>query len=228
MEKLFLGNRSVSCHLRTMSEDDVTQVTDIDQEVFPTMRPSINYHNELQNRLAHYVVACSEERVVDEAEIRSVKGGSGAGVWSQIGRWLGYNSSPGKKAPTLKHYIFGFAGLWMMADEAHIINIAVRENYRRQGLGELLLISMIDLSLEMKARYILLEVRVSNIVAQGLYAKYGFKGIGWRKGYYTDNKEDAMVMSAGDITIDSFRDNLERLRQIHSRKWGIDYNQISR
>jgi ribosomal-protein-alanine N-acetyltransferase len=110
----------------------------------------------------------------------------------------------------------------MMADEAHIINIAVREQHRRQGVGELLFIAMIDLAIELKARYIVLKIRATNIIAQGLYAKYGFKAVGVRRAYYTDNKEDGIMMSTGDITEESFLANLECLKEIHSQEWGVE------
>ena len=229
MVKLALKNQDLSCYIRLMRKEDVAQVTEIDREAFPTLRPPINYHNELQNRLAHYVVACSREASVDEA-VPSESGRSGfTEMMSRIGRLLGYNRHTDKEAePLLRQYIFGFAGLWMMADEAHIMNIAVREEYRGGGIGELLLISLIDLALELKAQRILLEVRVSNTAAQKLYAKYGFETVGLRHAYYTDNKEDAVVMSTGDITTALFRTKVSELRQAHSRKWGIDCYEIAR
>ena len=117
---------------------------------------------------------------------------------------------------------------WVMADEAHITSIAVREAYRRQGLGELLVIPVIDLARELKARIVTLEVRASNTGAQNLYAKYGFTQVGVRRGYYIDDREDALVMSTQDITLATFQAHLEQLKQAYSRKWGIALNQIAR
>jgi len=114
--------------------------------------------------------------------------------------------------------IIGFAGLWMLVDEAHITNIAVREKYRRQGIGETLLITIIDLAIELEAHLITLEVRASNTDAQKLYAKYGFVRVGVRRGYYTDNREDAVLMSLEDINSAQVRENLERLRRAHSEE----------
>ena len=113
-----------------------------------------------------------------------------------------------------------------MADEAHIINIAVREDHRRQGVGELLLISIIDLATELNASIVTLEVRTSNTAAQSLYRKYGFSQVGIRKGYYTDNREDAILMSTEKIASTPFQAQLNRLKQAHSKRWGIPLYQI--
>jgi len=129
--------------------------------------------------------------------------------------------SDNKLSPSERQYILGFAGFWIMADEAHIISIAVRESYRRQGLGELLLISTIDLARELKARIITLEVRTSNTAAQALYCKYNFLQAGLRHDYYRDAKEDALLMSTEDINSASFQSHFQQLKQAHSRKLGL-------
>jgi [ribosomal protein S18]-alanine N-acetyltransferase len=90
--------------------------------------------------------------------------------------------------------IIGYCGVWIVVDEAHITNIAVLPEYRGRKLGESLLAKVIEMAKEMGAKSMTLEVRVSNIVAQNLYRKFGFENGGIRKGYYTDNQEDALVM----------------------------------
>ena len=115
-----------------------------------------------------------------------------------------------------------------MAGEAHIINLAVREIYRRQGIGELLLISIVDLAAELHAQIITLEVRVSNVAAQRLYSKDGFTQVGLRRGYYSDNREDGVVMSTENITLDSFQTRFQQLKQAHSRKWGLALSRVAR
>ena len=107
-----------------------------------------------------------------------------------------------------------------MVDEAHVINIAVRESYRGKGVGELLLISSIDMATKLKASVVTLEVRASNNVAQKLYSKYGFAKAGIRKGYYTDNKEDAFIMTTDIITSDTFKKQFQKLRAAHFQKMG--------
>ena len=120
-----------------------------------------------------------------------------------------------------EQYIVGFAGLWMMADEAHITNIAVRQGYQQQGIGEHLLIAMISLAMAQNARTLTLEVRASNTAAQKLYHKYGFTQVNIRRSYYTDNREDALVMAVEDITGAVFQKRLRQLEKAHSRKWGV-------
>lgn len=88
----------------------------------------------------------------------------------------------------------GYAGMWTVLDEAHVTNIAIRTAYRGQHLGELLLRRMMAYAWELGMIRMTLEVRVSNNVAQSLYEKLGFRGIGLRKGYYSDNGEDALIM----------------------------------
>jgi [ribosomal protein S18]-alanine N-acetyltransferase len=90
--------------------------------------------------------------------------------------------------------IIGYCGMWLIVDEAHITNIAVLPEYRGRKLGDALLAKVIETARDMGAKSMTLEVRVSNHVAQNLYRKYGFKNGGIRKGYYTDNHEDAIVM----------------------------------
>jgi len=88
----------------------------------------------------------------------------------------------------------GYGGVWIVIDEAHITNIAVLTEYRGQKIGETLLTQLQNLARQQGAKTMTLEVRVSNIVAQNLYRKLGFQNGGIRKGYYTDNNEDALVM----------------------------------
>ncbi|MFC1993042.1 ribosomal protein S18-alanine N-acetyltransferase [Chloroflexota bacterium] len=207
--------------VRMMCMADVAQVTDIDRESFPSMWPPANYNHELQNRLARYIVACDEDKRIEESE--AFPEGGFSGLVPRIKRWFGLGRSSGEEAPPSdRRYVVGFAGLWILADEAHIISIAVRNPYLRRGVGELLLISTIDLAKELKAHIITLEVRVSNTAAQNLYSKYGFIQVGHRPGYYTDNKEDAVLMSTENISSASFQEHLQELKQDHSRRWGMN------
>ena len=99
-----------------------------------------------------------------------------------------------------------------MIDEAHISTLAVEPRCRRRGIGELLLVGLIDWACEVGAAFMTLEVRPSNPAAQSLYRKYGFQVVGLRKGYYSDNGEDALIMTTGSVTSQSFRSNLARLK----------------
>lgn len=90
----------------------------------------------------------------------------------------------------------GYAGMWTIVDEAHITNIALLGAYRGRKWGERLLSELMKTASFMGMERITLEVRVSNEVAKRLYAKKGFKPAGIRKGYYSDNGEDALIMWA--------------------------------
>jgi len=90
--------------------------------------------------------------------------------------------------------VVGYGGIWFIIDEGHVTNIAVDENYRGMGIGSKILEGLIQLCIDRNITAMTLEVRKSNIVAQSLYKKYGFKECGIRKGYYHDNNEDAIIM----------------------------------
>jgi ribosomal-protein-alanine N-acetyltransferase len=96
--------------------------------------------------------------------------------------------------PTKRPVIAGYIFFWSVADEIHIINIAVHPRFRKMGIGRRLLQVALDYGRKTGARHAFLEVRVSNLNAQHLYTKMGFKVTGMRRGYYTDNREDALVM----------------------------------
>lgn len=111
--------------------------------------------------------------------------------------------------------IVGFAGIWLMVDEAHITTFSVHPEWRRQGIGRQLLLNLAELSIAIGARCMTLEVRESNSVAQDLYRAFGFEMAGRRPGYYTDDGEDALVMTTSDLTGPAMRrviaDERERL-----------------
>jgi len=90
--------------------------------------------------------------------------------------------------------VVGYGGLWLIIDEGHVTNIAVDEEYRGKGIGSKILEGLIQLCRDRNMTAMTLEVRKSNVVAQSLYKKYGFKEYGIRKGYYQDNNEDAIIM----------------------------------
>ncbi|MBD7915617.1 ribosomal protein S18-alanine N-acetyltransferase [Clostridium sp. Sa3CUN1] len=91
--------------------------------------------------------------------------------------------------------VVGFIGAWIVVGEASITNIAVDKNYRKIGIGNKLLESLINLCSDLNCTLINLEVRESNLTAQNLYKKHGFIIDGVRKGYYEDNKENAILMT---------------------------------
>ncbi|MBC7765532.1 MAG: ribosomal protein S18-alanine N-acetyltransferase [Hyphomonadaceae bacterium] len=88
----------------------------------------------------------------------------------------------------------GYIGLWKVVDEGHITNVAVHPDFRRNHIGCALLDTLLAYANEQQLVTLFLEVRESNVEAQALYAQYGFEFIGRRRGYYTDNGEDALLM----------------------------------
>jgi ribosomal-protein-alanine N-acetyltransferase len=90
--------------------------------------------------------------------------------------------------------VVGYAGMWLIVGEAHVTNVAVHPGFRKKGIGELLMRSLMTIARESGAKMMTLEVRKSNYIAQNLYTKLGFEPIGIRRGYYTDNNEDAVIM----------------------------------
>lgn len=90
--------------------------------------------------------------------------------------------------------VIGHCGMWVVLDECHITNVAVRKFMRGHGIGEALMRKAIELCKANDVRLMTLEVRVTNYTAQNLYRKLGFQDGGIRKNYYTDDHEDALVM----------------------------------
>ena len=84
--------------------------------------------------------------------------------------------------------------MWHVVNEGHITNVAVLEQYRREGIGDMLMEALEKKALELEMIGITLEVRISNYGAQKLYTKHGYKPEGFRKKYYTDTNEDAVIM----------------------------------
>jgi ribosomal-protein-alanine N-acetyltransferase len=120
----------------------------------------------------------------------------------------------------LAHYFVGryedrvvaYGGIWVIVEDSHITTLAVDPAYRRRGFGEVLLLRMIDEAIERGAAWMTLEVRESNSSAQLLYRKYGFTTVTMRAGYYTDDNESALIMWAGSLKSELYRNRLRALR----------------
>jgi [ribosomal protein S18]-alanine N-acetyltransferase len=210
--------------IRKMKDDDIQQVLDIDLDAFPTQWPhptTSSYQHEMRNRLAHYLVIAEKGKTnIPAAEPKPT--GIKALISSIRGLFSG-NHLKGGLSFRYHDYLDGMAGIWMMVEEAHIVTIALRKSHTKLGLGELLLISIIEMASQLNAKIITLEVRVSNTVAQGLYTKYGFVPVGTRRRYYSDNGEDALIMSTDDISSEAFQYKLGRLKSEHHERWNNYY-----
>jgi ribosomal-protein-alanine N-acetyltransferase len=198
-----------------MGREDVDRVVHIDREAFPTEWPPTNFSRELENRLAYYIVASEGPAVSKPGKPTAEKQPSG--LRERLLRLLKHRKL---ELSDNEESILGYAGMWILADEAHIMSIASRQEHRRKGIGEVLLIAVIELAQRHKARIVTLEVRVSNITAQNLYLKYGFLKTGLRKAYYLDNREDAIIMSTDYIGSPAFKESLQHLKEKHAQRWG--------
>lgn len=120
----------------------------------------------------------------------------------------------------LAHYFVGrvdgkivaYGGIWVILEDSHVTTLAVDPDHRGRGFGERVLLRLIDEALERGAAWMTLEVRESNAVAQKLYRKYGFTTVTMRRGYYSDDNESALVMWAGNLRSDLYRNRLRVLR----------------
>lgn len=120
----------------------------------------------------------------------------------------------------LAHYFVGryedrvvaYGGIWVILEDSHITTLAVDPEYRGRRFGEVLLLRLIDEAIERGAAWITLEVRESNVVAQRLYRKYGFTTVTMRSGYYSDDNESALIMWAGSLRSELYRNRLRVLR----------------
>ena len=156
-----------------MEKADIPQVVEIDRLSFPLPWSATSYAYELtENKASHFIVA-----IVPMLQ-------SGPNLFTRL---LG-------RSPVRK--VIGYAGFWFVVDEAHIGAIAIHPDWRGHGLGEQLLVALLQRALDLQAVTVTLEVRVGNHVAQNLYRKYGFEEVGQRRGYYRDNREDALLMTA--------------------------------
>jgi ribosomal-protein-alanine N-acetyltransferase len=180
-----------------MTMSDVPRVVEIERLAYPSPWPPSAYRKELQdNRWAHYIVLRDKQISQESVSVSASEG-------EKPRRFFPLSFLPGRATATAPPpdlaSIVGFAGLWLMVDEAHVTTIAMHPNFRRRGLGEYMLASLIDIAYEIGAKWVTLEVRVTNYNAQNLYRKYGFREAGLRHRYYSDNQEDALIMWTDEI-----------------------------
>ena len=126
----------------------------------------------------------------------------------------------------LAHYLIvragdetiGYGGMWLMVDEAHVTTFAVLPGWRRRGAGATLMLALMHLALELNARMVTLEVRLSNHPARALYAGFGFRPVGIRPRYYSDNNEDALIMTTAPLGSAEMKERLADLEQRYGER----------
>jgi [ribosomal protein S18]-alanine N-acetyltransferase len=208
-----------------MRIEHIPVISAIERRCFSQPWPQNAYRREIQtNKMAHYFVVRIVEPHADElsAEPPHPATASSGNLFERLSRMVRGPIEPAP-SPALEaelRSIVGYAGLWLMTDEAHITTIGIDPDYQGNGLGELLLVKLIERAQEIGARWLTLEVRVSNHVAQRLYEKYTFKEMGIRRRYYSDNGEDALVMWTDPIESDLFQETLRSNRDALTRRLG--------
>jgi ribosomal-protein-alanine N-acetyltransferase len=208
-----------------MRIEHIPVVAAIERRCFAQPWPQNAYRREIQsNKMAHYFVARMFEPDVPAATVNAQRSTSPEenGLFGRLSRLLRGPLEP-PPSPALEaelRSIVGYAGLWLMTDEAHITTIAVDPDFQGNGIGELLVVALIDRARQIGARWLTLEVRVSNDVAQRLYEKYTFKEMGIRRRYYSDNGEDALVMWTDPVDSETFLNTLARNREALTRRLG--------
>jgi ribosomal-protein-alanine N-acetyltransferase len=193
-----------------MGPEDIAQVMDIERQSFPTMWPQTTYQRELKNKAARYFVACEPADLESEPEVAR------PGFGGMVRRLLG------GPEPT-RDRILGMVGLWCVVGEGHIVTIAVRQNSRRQGLGEILLMVALEAAMEAGQQEVTLEYRISNHSARAMYEKYGFREVGVRARYYSDNNEDAVLMTTPPLRSPQYQRLLRERNAAQREQRGSDY-----
>jgi len=180
--------------LAPMTLDDIPTVAELEQIIFTLPWSANAFNYELRhNPAAEYLVLRYVLWIIKD----------GLPLPRPVRRLLG--------ASRLDSSLLGYGGFWLMLDEAHICTLGLRPEWRGRGLGELLLAALLERALARQAHIVTLEVRVTNLKAQSLYLKYGFRVVGQRKRYYSDNGEDALIMTTDPVASPSYQ---ERFRQL--------------
>lgn len=191
--------------IEPMLEEDIPAVQQIERASFSTPWSPNTYRRELRSpATSRYIVARASASLPPP---RTSTAPPRKGLLETLLPGL-FNAAP----PPSPFMIVGYGGIWLTLEEAHITTIAVSQAHRGFGVGELLLNGLIDAAITMQARWLTLEVRVSNEPAQRLYHKYGFEVKGHRPRYYTDNGEDALIMSTDSIDTSTYQAMLKELR----------------
>ena len=230
------SEQQMSYGMRPMEVPDAHQAAQIEKDAFPTLWPPTAFRREVHNRIARYLVALEVPTLQAQGAVPSsplATPSSDQGPEPPLFRRvirivhrLWSPNDPHTEAPP--EFLVGYVGLWLPADEAHITALGVRSSHRGWGIGELLLIGAMSLAFQQESSVATLEVRVSNNVAQSLYRKYGFQDAGIRRGYYTDNREDALIMTTPQIHTPEYLQHFEGLVQAHHerRGWAIRLGEV--
>ena len=217
--------QAMKLRIEPMQLEDVAEVREIEEASFSLAWPRNAYRREIrENKLARYLVIRDLDAVADAMNAEEAPPPPRAKPFP-------FSLFPSVEKDNARRWRYGrptlvaYGGLWLMVDEAHITTIASRPDVRGQYVGELMLSALIDVAIGLAARWVTLEVRVSNALARALYKKYTFRSTGIRPRYYSDNLEDALVMWSDDVNVAQFQRMFQRrvarLRQVHT--WTTTY-----
>lgn len=194
-------------YIAPMQIDDIAEVAKVERQCFSNPWPQSAYRRELRNPGNNaYIVLWHRADSGDDSARSESRGPLGLLPFVRRG-----DRATGDT-------VAGFGGMWVLYDEAHVTTIGVAPEHRGKGLGELLLIRLIEEARQRNAEWVTLEVRVSNDSAQALYRKYGFTQQGVRKRYYSDNGEDAYIMWSPSLRSPEYQARYAELtRTLHDR-----------
>ncbi len=208
--------------LRRMRAEDIPQVIEIEKEAFTPGWVGTPFRRELNSRYTRFLVAYhadgSEHQHPTTTDAQQQPGPADGSLWGRM--VTGVRSVFGMRSDSEGDDLAGYVGIWLQGDQAHITEIAVREELRGRGIGELLIIGTLRVAYEQGLTEVTLEARVSNFVAQRLYDKYGFNEAGIRKNYYADNREDAVIMTTDPIHTAAYREKFATLQENFLARYG--------
>ena len=180
---LSAADQTARIAIRPLTPADVRTVRRLERAAYGSANPRTAFERELRNGLSAYLVAIDASADGERAAQRR--------PWTRRGPvgWLRRRLGAGEGAP-----ILGFAGVWYTHEQLHLVTIAVDPRQQRRGIGLTLLLAVCDLAIEAELDSVALEVRASNAGAMRLYERCGFRRVGRLRNYYSDNREDAIVM----------------------------------
>ena len=210
--------------------DDIDQVIAIEKEAFSPLWVSSSFKRDLNNKRTSYLVACFDEDVSSEEILAENQADltlpeeeqPAPKLWSRMLGRFGFSSNNDGATIDVDEVfnIAGYVSVWYQGEEAHITEIAVKETLRGRGVGELLLIGSLKAAIDYGSKVMTLEARVSNFIAHRLYQKYTFKSVGIRKAYYSDNREDAVIMTTSPIDTSEYGELFGGLQSTYQGRWG--------
>lgn len=202
-----------------MQQDDVPEVSRVERQCFSNPWPSSAYRRELRNPANNYYIVLREGQDAAQQEHERERH-EARGLGARLPLPLPFL----RRADEPSSAIVGFAGMWILFDEAHVTTIGVLPERRGRGLGELMLVDLFAEAERRRAEWLTLEVRVSNEQAQRLYTKYGFHSQGVRRRYYSDNNEDAYIMWSESMHNPAYLARVQELRERLYARLGDQWN----